>query len=71
MAAIAAVTANEDGWFVSHAGQIAVRPMRRFRGAVTAARQIMQQAGGGEVVVHTRSGRVAERLSVPPPRSTK
>lgn len=69
MSVTAAVTANEDGWRVSLAGQDATPPLLRHRAAVTTARQIVQRAGGGEVVVHTRSGRAAERLTVPSSRS--
>lgn len=59
------VEPREGRWVVKGPGGQESRGYYRQRDARTAARRIVQRQGGGEVIVHTHSGQIAERDTVP------
>lgn len=63
---VAKITSKDAGqWVVVGPGDSESGPYHRQRDARAAARRIVQRSGGGEVVIHSRSGRIAERQTVP------
>lgn len=65
MAVVATVRAESAGGWVVLVGGAEIGAFRRQREARVAARRAVQRAGGGEVRVESRSGRVAEQETVP------
>lgn len=67
------VKSNQSGgWSVVGSGRNAAgETFHRQRDAQVAARKAVQSRGGGEVVIHSKSGRIAERQTVPPPPADK
>lgn len=59
------VEPREGHWVVKGPGGQESRGFHRQRDARAAARRIVQSQGGGEVIVHTYSGQIAERDTVP------
>lgn len=55
----------DDGWVVKGPGNELSRVFHRQLDARAEARRVAQAGGGGEVVIHALSGRVAERNTVP------
>jgi hypothetical protein len=67
------VPAEAGGWLVVNSGSKKARGVtvvfERRRDAERAAKDQVRQGGGGEVVIHSRSGRITEKDTVPPERT--
>lgn len=75
MAARVDVRSDQTGsWSVVEVGKdknVRATSYHRKRDAQAAARKVAQARGGGVVVIHARSGRVAEQQTVPAGRVAK
>lgn len=56
---------DSEGWIVVIGNEWKSEPVHRVREAVQLARRTVQSRGGGEVRVHSRSGRIVESQTVP------
>lgn len=63
--AVIKVVAGPKGWTVVGPNDQASKSFHRQQDARNLARRIVQDAGGGEIVIHSRSGRIADRQTVP------
>jgi Uncharacterized protein conserved in bacteria (DUF2188) len=60
------VRSDQTGeWRVLVAGETDSAPYKRQRDAEVAARRLVSAQGGGEVIIHTRTGRLTDVQTVP------
>jgi hypothetical protein len=55
---------NDGEWSVK-SGETRLGKFDRYRDAQVEARRIVQKKGGGEVVIHSRDGKILETQTVP------
>lgn len=65
--AVAEIKSNESngGWVIHGPDHRRSKPYHRQRDARDAARRLVRDVGGGEIVIHARNGRIVEKQTVP------
>ncbi|MBN9416970.1 MAG: DUF2188 domain-containing protein [Candidatus Eremiobacteraeota bacterium] len=63
------VTPHKEGWALkAPSGQAPVSVHPTQRQAIEAGHRAIHDAGGGELLVHARSGEIRDKITVQPPR---